>query len=84
MSTNPQAIHIAVSKPEKTQDIVELRRSSLKNTTEQCPKIDLSQRINSHGNKVHSDDISEMSAPLSDVEPETTATALRTKTISQR
>ena len=44
----------------------------------------MSQRINIQDNKVNSDDISEMSAPLSDVEPETTATALRSKTISHR
>ena len=82
MSQNTQSINIAISESDRTQERA-IRKSSLYNTTESAPKIDFSQKIKSKV-KANSDDISEMSAPLSDVEPESTATALRTKTISHR
>ena len=51
------------------------------NTTESAARIDLSQRTHSRVCN-NADDISDMSAPISEAEPETTATALKTKTFS--
>ena len=81
-SNTSQSIQIAISKSNGAKDLQKVS-SIPHNTTESEPKIDFSHRVNDI-EKANSDDISEMSAPISDVEPETTATALRTKTFSQR
>ena len=84
MSLPFESANIALTQSNKDKNCTNEANSVPHNTTESGPKIDLSsQRIDTR--VCHNDDdISEMSAPISEAEPETTATALRTKTISQR